>query len=107
MRPRHTMPATPHTPPTSPTHISHPPVWRCRTWKKRYTILSGNVLYYFKSPKDKAPAGFVPLESIVCNALADGCTFEIRPVFDDGKGIKSVKMERQARLYTSGPWLEP
>mgnify|MGYP002051746288 CR=1 FL=1 len=37
---------------------------RVKTWKKRYVILSGNVLYYFKSPKDKAPAGFLPLENI-------------------------------------------
>ena len=29
---------------------------RIKTWKKRYVIISGNVLYYFKSPKDKAPA---------------------------------------------------
>ena len=37
---------------------------RIKTWKKRYTILSGNVLYYFKTPKDRAPAGFVALEGI-------------------------------------------
>ena len=24
---------------------------RIKTWKRRYTILSGNVLYYFNSPK--------------------------------------------------------
>lgn len=28
---------------------------RVKTWKKRYTILSGNVLYYFKTPKDVSP----------------------------------------------------
>ena len=33
---------------------------RIKTWKKRYTILSGNVLYYFKTPKDISPAGFIP-----------------------------------------------
>ena len=37
---------------------------RIKTWKNRYVIISGNVLYYFKSPKDKAPAGFLPLENI-------------------------------------------
>ena len=26
---------------------------RIKTWKNRYVIISGNVLYYFKSPKDK------------------------------------------------------
>ena len=39
-----------------------------KTWKKRYVILSGNVLYYFKSPKDKEPLGFVPLENIEARA---------------------------------------
>ena len=37
---------------------------RVKTWKRRYVILSGNVLYYFKSPKDKEPLGMVPLEDI-------------------------------------------
>ena len=64
---------------------------RIKTWRKRYTILSGNVLYYFDSPKDRAPAGFVPLEGIRCAALSDGITFEIRPIVH-GQGIKSVKM---------------
>ena len=39
-----------------------------KTWKKRYVILLGNVLYYFKSPKDKEPLGFVPLENIEARA---------------------------------------
>ena len=64
---------------------------RIKTWRKRYTILSGNVLYYFDSPKDRAPAGFVPLEGIRCEALSDRRTFEIRPVVH-GQAIKSVKM---------------
>ena len=43
------------------------------------------------SPKDSAPAGFLPLEGIKCAALPDGRTFEIRPKVD-GNHIKSVKM---------------
>ena len=67
---------------------------RIKTWKKRYTILSGNVLYYFKSPKDKAPAGFVPLEGIKCHALSDKRTFEIRSAVEGGN-VKSVRMETE------------
>ena len=50
-----------------------------KTWKRRYTILSGNVLYYFKSPKDKAPAGFLPLENIEVRAHKEKNQFELVP----------------------------
>jgi len=63
---------------------------RMKTWKKRYTILSGNVLYYFKSPKDSSPAGFVPLEGIVVRSLPDKMCFELRPAA--GKDMKSARM---------------
>jgi len=74
---------------------------RIKTWRKRYTILSGNVLYYFKSPKDKAPAGFVPLEGIRCVARRDQRTFEIRPEIE-GRSIKSVRMETNDGGWCAG-----
>ena len=64
---------------------------RVKTWKKRYVILSGNVLYYFKSPKDKDPAGFLPLENIEVRAHADKLTFELLPAAGHAS-IKSVRM---------------
>ena len=63
---------------------------RVKTWKRRYTILSGNVLYYFKSPKDRAPAGFVPLEGIEVKAHPERLVFELAPA--EGKSMKSVRM---------------
>ena len=65
---------------------------RVKTWKKRYTILSGNVLYYFKSPKDRAPLGFVPLEGIEVTVRSDGRSFEVRSIIH-GEDLKSVRME--------------
>eukprot|EP00908_Phaeocystis_cordata_P012757 Transcript_23752.p2 GENE.Transcript_23752~~Transcript_23752.p2 ORF type:complete len:535 (+),score=238.14 Transcript_23752:46-1650(+) len=63
---------------------------RVKTWKRRYVILSGNVLYYFKSPKDKAPAGFLPLENIEVRAHKEKNQFELVPA--EGQMLKSVKM---------------
>ena len=73
---------------------------RIKTWKNRYVIISGNVLYYFKSPKDKAPAGFLPLENIVVRPLKDKCQFELAP--QDGGLLKSVKMESGDKKKTGG-----
>ena len=70
---------------------------RIKTWKRRYVILSGNVLYYFKSPKDRAPLGFVPLEGILVSVRADDRTFELRPNVDDGKTMKTVRMEGKGK----------
>ena len=64
---------------------------RVKSWKKRYVILSGNVLYYFKSPKDKAPAGFLPLENIEVRPYPDKLTFELLPAAGHAS-IKSVRM---------------
>ena len=63
---------------------------RVKTWKKRYVILSGNVMYYFKSPKDKAPAGFLPLENIEVKEHKDKLAFEMLPLA--GHELKSVRM---------------
>jgi len=84
---------------------------RIKTWRKRYTILSGNVLYYFKTPKDPSPAGFLPLEGIVCFARSDRRTFEIRPAIDNGHGLKSVRMEVEGAgwlsMFTGGNKKKP
>ena len=63
---------------------------RVKTWKKRYVILSGNVMYYFKSPKDKAPAGFLPLENIQVKPDPRAMTFELHAAA--GHTLKSVRM---------------
>ena len=71
-----------------------------RTWKKRYIILSGNVLYYFKSPKDKDPIGFIPLENIEVRAAASGATFELHP--QAGGTMKSVKTGDKSSAFEKG-----
>ena len=65
---------------------------RIKTWKLRYMILSGNVLYYFKSPKDREPLGMVPLEGIQVKIVPGGAKdflFEVTPL--DGDSMKSVR----------------
>eukprot|EP00033_Pygsuia_biforma_P001798 GCRY01002010.1.p1 GENE.GCRY01002010.1~~GCRY01002010.1.p1 ORF type:complete len:439 (+),score=97.56 GCRY01002010.1:222-1538(+) len=37
---------------------------RVKTWKTRWFLLTGNVLYYFKSPDDEEPCGIIPLEDL-------------------------------------------
>ena len=73
---------------------------RVKTWKKRYIILSGNVLYYFKSPKDKDPIGFIPLENIEVRAAASGATFELHP--QAGGTMKSVKTGDKSSAFEKG-----
>ena len=73
---------------------------RVKTWKRRYTILSGNVLYYFKSPKDKDPIGFIPLENIEVRAAASGATFELHP--QAGGTMKSVKTGDKSSAFEKG-----
>ena len=36
---------------------------RVKTWKRRWFVLSNNVVYYFKQPEDKEPLGIIPLET--------------------------------------------
>jgi len=67
---------------------------RIKTWKKRYTILSGNVLYYFKTPKDISPAGFIPLENVEVVRHDRTLCFELKSA-DGGKGMKSVHMAKE------------
>lgn len=37
---------------------------RVKTWKKRFFILTGNCLYYFKDKNDTVPCGIIPLENL-------------------------------------------
>ncbi|KCV69426.1 hypothetical protein H696_03856 [Fonticula alba] len=42
---------------------------RVKTWKKRFFILTGNCVYYFKRQGDPRPCGIIPLENLrVCEA---------------------------------------
>ena len=50
------------------------------------------MLYYFKTPKDRAPAGFVPLENIEIRAIPEKLTFELKP--EEGKAMKSARMTK-------------
>lgn len=65
---------------------------KVKTWKKRWVICSGSVLYYFETPKDNAPKGLVPLENVVARTTS-GKPFAFALVSaDDGRGvIKSAK----------------
>jgi len=63
---------------------------RVKTWKKRYIILSGSVLYYYKSPKDREPLGFVPLENIDVAVLPEKLTFRLTP--SSSARMKSVRI---------------
>jgi hypothetical protein len=48
------------------------------------------VLYYFKTPKDKAPAGFVPLENVTVRVAPEKLRFVLRPA--EGNSLKSARM---------------
>jgi len=70
---------------------------RWKSWKRRYTILSGNVLYYFKKTNDGTPAGFVPLEGIEVHGVPAKLVFELRPAKtaagDEPAVMKSARMD--------------
>jgi len=72
---------------------------RWKSWKRRYTILSGNVLYYFKDPKDRTPAGFVPLEGIEVREVAAKLVFELRAT-DERVKLKSARMDPSGKGMT-------
>mmetsp|Transcript_5747 Transcript_5747/g.9637 ORF Transcript_5747/g.9637 Transcript_5747/m.9637 type:complete len:531 (-) Transcript_5747:100-1692(-) len=68
---------------------------RVKTWKKRYIILSGNVLYYYKTPKDREPLGFVPLEDISVSNVREKATFIVTP--STGAMMKSVHLGKGSK----------
>ena len=74
---------------------------RWKSWKKRYTILSGSVLYYFKSPKDRTPAGFVPLEGIEVRLIPQRSIFELRPA-SNGASVRNEPKMKSARMDPKG-----
>eukprot|EP01113_Clastostelium_recurvatum_P021124 TRINITY_DN24_c0_g1_i4.p1 TRINITY_DN24_c0_g1~~TRINITY_DN24_c0_g1_i4.p1 ORF type:complete len:649 (+),score=172.01 TRINITY_DN24_c0_g1_i4:2081-4027(+) len=44
-----------------------------KLWKKRWFVISGSALFYFKLPKDAYPCGIIPLSSlIVCKERVPG-----------------------------------
>ena len=55
---------------------------------------------YFKSPKDKDPIGFIPLENIEVRAAASGATFELHP--QAGGTMKSVKTGDKSSAFEKG-----
>jgi len=75
---------------------------RVKTWKKRYVILSGNVLYYFKSPKDKEPLGFVPLENIEVHLPKDPKSPNFALVPSRGALMKSVRAAGKSSSFVHG-----
>ena len=63
-------------------------------------ILSGNVLYYFKSPKDKEPLGFVPLENIEVRFNPKQPNFALVP---SSTGVmKSVRAAGKSSSFVHG-----
>eukprot|EP00753_Platysulcus_tardus_P014511 PLAT4385.1.p1 GENE.PLAT4385.1~~PLAT4385.1.p1 ORF type:complete len:445 (-),score=150.21 PLAT4385.1:127-1302(-) len=71
---------------------------RIKTWKTRWFILSGDILYYFKSADDVDPAGFFPLENVVVRnrTVKKKFFFEICP--QSGRALKSVKFNKAGQL---------
>eukprot|EP00742_Colponemidia_sp_Colp-10_P002091 GILJ01002233.1.p1 GENE.GILJ01002233.1~~GILJ01002233.1.p1 ORF type:complete len:513 (+),score=64.21 GILJ01002233.1:87-1625(+) len=64
---------------------------RIKTWKKRYFILSGRILHYFKDAEAVEPCGFIPLVNIFVRLL-DPTTIEITNNTELKRGsIKSAK----------------
>lgn len=43
---------------------------RIKTWKKRWFVLAGSCLLYFKSNMDKDPCGIIPLENLVVKPIS-------------------------------------
>ncbi len=68
---------------------------RVKTWKNRYVIVSGGVLYYFKSPKDREPLGMVPLEGIVVNPVPGPqyFLFDVAPSAADSASARVSNMK--------------
>lgn len=72
---------------------------RNKNWKKRWCIITGNCLYYFKEEKktnDEVPLGIVPLEALAVRTLSKPkFAFEIYNPLDESFGIKSCKTKNQ------------
>ncbi len=64
---------------------------RIKTWKRRWFILSDNVLFYFKTPQDPEPCGMIPLENLDVEAVKDRkeCRFTLSARV--GSELKSAK----------------
>jgi len=71
-----------------------------KSWKRRYLILSGSVLYYFKAPKAPEPLGLIPLESVHARYCGEA-TIELTPA--SGAVIKSVKFKNASNSGAPAP----
>ena len=63
---------------------------RHKSWKRRWVILSGSVLFYFASNKDPQPKGVFPLEKVRIKA-SDARPFAFALCSVDGSILKSSK----------------
>jgi len=65
---------------------------RVHTWKRRWVILSGSVLYYFEDAKSPEPKGLVPLEDVTVRTSGERAfAFTLSHDAADGGKLKSAK----------------
>lgn len=73
---------------------------RVKTWKKRWVILSGSVLYYFDSPKELQPKGLVPLEQVIVRTSQERpFSFMLSCSLHAGGILKSAKAKADGAMH--------
>jgi cytohesin len=70
---------------------------RVKTWKKRWFILTGNCLYYFKDQIDTTPCGIIPLENLKVRDLEKN-QFELFHEVDTKSAIKAAKTNSDGKI---------
>jgi len=76
---------------------------RVRTWKKRWVILSGSVLYYFEDAKSPEPKGLVPLEDVAVRTSSEKpFAFTLSHVAGDNAKFKSAKATKAGGSMQAG-----
>eukprot|EP00965_Chrysotila_dentata_P073173 2418116-Pleurochrysis_carterae.AAC.1 len=71
---------------------------RVKTFKKRYVILSGSVIYYYKTAKEREPLGFIPLEDVEVRPLHNAAAAR-RSATQRDAALSSSRLHTDARLY--------
>ena len=76
---------------------------RVHTWKRRWVILSGSVLYYFEDAKSPVPKGLVPLEDVTVQTSTEKpFAFALRHDSADGEKLKSAKATKAGGSMQAG-----
>ncbi|KAL1507822.1 hypothetical protein AB1Y20_007430 [Prymnesium parvum] len=76
---------------------------RVQTWKRRWVILSGSVLYYFEDVKNPEPKGLVPLEDVTVRSSSEKpFAFTLHHDAADGGKLKSAKSTKPGGAMQAG-----